>query len=189
MTTIIIDRESGIVATDSRCSAIQINKKYKHSFKYPFISKKTISKKINNDKYNKIFKLKNGDVFTACGSVLIIDIVKNDLEKKGLNCFKNFKIIKADERPSRSQVFIINKDKNKDIKVAIFEINIFKIPFTNFYKLNYTRLYNDSTYLMAGSGGKHALNYFDKGLDPVQALFFAINDDEFSGGMMQVLNL
>lgn len=177
MTTVIINRETGGVFTDSRGTEENEISNWR-LLPYP---RKVVKTERVFSTVQKVFPIGNM-IVTGCGSLNILEYFV-DVVDSGVARFKNAYYIKSQFEPSNTSVFIVKRSLNK-VNVLKLEVTVKRLPF-NYYKLCVKKKIMDNKFVVAGSGRQYALGALSMNASELEAIECTTKYDFYTDSRVQ----
>lgn len=177
MTTIVINRDKGIISSDSRCTYTESSRHFEIKNYLPRFNYK--SKTTHEDNTTKIFKV-GSVVVCGCGSLLLLQETVNNLFNWGSKIPKRF-YVKDSYNLSGTNVYLTKRTMGK-VYTILLELKATKILWTNYQVVTITKDIANTNYTMNGSGWRFAAGAVQSGKDDKEAIEIAMKFDNNTGG-------
>lgn len=181
MTTLIIDREEGLVLSDSRGTQENEIASWK-LLPFPRLER-TITKDYLI--VQKIYEF-NNHVIVGCGSLSVLELFAQKVKLYNFH-FDNVYFHKFEHEVSDTTVYI-NKRTLGDVHTLELKIKPTKIGF-GWYKLNVVKVVQKKRYTFNGSGKELALGAYEAGKDLFESIKITAKYDNYTDSNIQEVRL
>lgn len=184
MTTIIIDREKGLVVSDSRGTQEEENK---YICWTPLPKIKTKKVKTVYDDTQKIFTV-GKHVITGCGSLTLLKMMVDRIVNEDYHTPKKV-YFQCDFDLSKTNVYVSKRVLGR-VRTLKYILIPTKIPCTGYYSVKVDKIPQYSSFTVDGSGKQFAMGaLYGNGQSAWGAINAAKEFDEGSGGDTQMVYL
>ncbi|AGH31993.1 peptidase HslV family [Vibrio phage PWH3a-P1] len=181
MTTLIIDRENGIVVSDSR-GTIEKETLSLKLLPYPCVKRKKDKTHLT---VQKIFEV-NNHVIVGCGSLDVLELFVHKVKMHNFH-FDNTYYYKFDHDVDSTNVYI-NKRTAGKVYTLTLKIEPVKLGF-GWYKLKIEKEFPDKQYTVAGSGRHLATGAVEAGGSIIECIKIAAKHDNYTDDDIQMVTL
>jgi hypothetical protein len=178
MTTLIIDREEGVVVSDSRGTLENEISNFKF-LPYPHIKRETQKAYLT---VQKVFEV-NNHVIVGCGSLSILKFFVHKVKMYNFN-FDSVYYYKFDHDLDGTNVYISKRTAGK-VHTLTLIVEPIKLGF-GWYKLKVTKSVHINRYTIAGSGRHLAIGAVEAGADLAECIKIAAKHDKYTDDNIQV---
>ena len=177
MTTVIVNKKTGAVFSDSRGT----HEDYISNWKILPYPKKTTKVERHFEKVQKIYQV-GSTVVTGSGSLNLLEYFVGKV-KAGTSHFKGCYYIRSKFEPSTTNVLLVKRGLG-DVHILQLKVSVVGLPF-GWYKLKVVKNIVTKSYAILGSGGDYAIGALEMGASEVEAIKIAAKFDHYTDNGIQ----